>query len=90
MFSARGAKLERSTQAEDEHKGCKRFLLFSGYWSGHLRVLEALDDTFSISFQFRSLLIVIPRYLAVSADFNSILWSLYGRIIGFFFSVFRF
>ena len=26
-----------------------------------------------------------PKYLAVLADFNSMLWSLYGNVIEFFF-----
>ena len=36
----------------------------------NFRVLEALDDTFSMSvFQFKSLLIVTPKYLAVSIHY---------------------
>ena len=37
--------------------------------------------------QFRSLEIVTPRYLAVSADFNVLLCRVYGKMVGFLFRV---
>ena len=51
----------------------------------NFKVLYALVVIFSMwGFQLKSLLMVIPRYLAFSVDFSSVLRSLYGKMSGVF------